>query len=109
MSKKIASLLLCLALLAALSLMGVLFLHYRSLGTELTDLQARVNTSISAWKKTDTEKQELEKERDELKDSLKEAKLSLSEAQARSREFEEDIKTLNQEIQELKSKLPSAD
>ena len=106
MSKKIMNLLLCLALVAALSLMGVLFLHYRSLGSGLADLQARVNSSITAWKKTDAEKQELEKERDELKNSLKEAKLSLTEAQARSLEFEEDVKTLNQEIQELKSKLP---
>ena len=106
MSKKIMNLLLCLALVAALSLMCVLFLHYRSLGSELTELQDRVSASISAWKLTDTEKQELEKERDELKDSLKEAKLSLTEAQDRAESFREDIKSLEKEIEELKAKLP---
>ena len=109
MSKKIMNLLLCLALVAALSLMCVLFLRYRSLGTELSDLQARVDTSISAWKKTDAEKQDLQKERDELKDSLKEAKLSLTEAQDRAESFREDIKSLEQEIGELRAKLPSND
>ena len=106
MSKKIMNLLLCLTLVTALSLMCVLFLRYRSLGSELTDLRARVSTSISAWKKTDAEKQELQKERDELKDSLKEARLSLAEAQDRAESFRDDIKSLEQEIGELKKKLP---
>ena len=106
MSKKIMNLLLCLTLIAALSLMCVLFLRYHSLGSELTDLRARVSTSISAWKKTDAEKQELQKKRDELKDSLKEARLSLAEAQDRAESFRDDIKSLEQEIGELKIKLP---
>ena len=106
MSKKIMNLLLCLALVAALSLMCVLFLRSHSLGSELTDLRARVSTSISAWKKTDAEQQDLQKERDELKDSLKEARLSLAEAQDRAESFRDDIKSLEQEIGELKKKLP---
>ena len=65
-----------------------------------------ISTSIGAWKKTDAEKQELQKERDELKDSLKEARLSLAEAQDRAESFRDDIKSLEQEIGELKKKLP---
>ena len=106
MNKKIMNLLLCLTLVAALSLMCVLFLHYRSLGSRLSDLQAQVSISMAAWKKTDSEKQELQKERDELKDSLKEAKLSLSEAQERAESFREDIRSLEQDIEALKAKLP---
>jgi len=106
MNNKIMNLLLCLALIAALSLMCVLFLHYRSLGSELTDLQTQVSVSISAWKKTDAEKQVLEQERDELKDSLKEAKLALTEAQDRAESFREDIKSLERDIEDLKAKLP---
>ena len=106
MSKKIMNLLLCLALVAALALMGALFLHYRSLGSRLADLQSQVSVSMAAWKQTDAAKLDLQKERDELKDSLKEAKLSLTEAQDRAKSFREDIKSLEQEIGDLKSKLP---
>ena len=109
MNNKLRNLLLCLVLAAALSLICVLFLHYRSLGSQLLDLQAQVQTSMNAWKTTDAEKQVLMEERDKLKNSLKEAKLSLSEAQDRTREFEEDIEALKTEIQDLESKLSRTD
>lgn len=109
MSKKIMNLLLCLALIAAFSLIFVLFLHYRSLGSQLLATQAQVQTSMNAWKKTDEEKQKLIKERDTLNDSLKEAKLSLTEAQERTESFSEDIKSLEQEIADLKSRLSLKD
>ena len=106
MTKKQMNIFLCLALVAALALMGVLFLHYRSIGSQLADLQSQVSVSMAAWKQTDAAKLDLQKERDELKDSLKEAKLSLTEAQDRAKSFREDIKSLEQEIGDLKSKLP---
>ena len=100
---------LCLVLAAALSLMCVLFVRYRSLGMQLLETNVQVTSSMNSWKKTDEEKQKLEKQRDELKDRLKEATLSLSEAREKAENFRDDIKTLNEDISDLRSKLPADD
>ena len=109
MNKKTMKFLLCLALLAALSLICVLFFHYRDLGYSFQDTQAQLSASRNTWETTAAEKEALQEDLKTLKNELKEAKLSLQEAQERSETLKADIETLNQEILELRSKLPDAD
>ena len=95
----------CVALVAALVLICVLFLHYRDLGTQMNITQSLLSQSRNTWESTAAEKEALQDQKKALENDLKEAKLSLTEAQDKTKSVKEDIETLTREIEDLKSKL----
>lgn len=106
MNNKTPKLFCCLAMLAALALICVLFLHYRDLGAQYRNNESLLSASRKAWETTAAEKEALQGDKKALENELKEAKLSLSEAQEKAVTLKEDIESLNREIEELRSKLP---
>lgn len=106
MNNKMVKLFCCAALLAALALVCVLFLHYRDLGAQLKTTQSLLSESRNTWETVAAEKENLQAQKKSLENDLKEAKLSLSEAQEKAKKVREDIDTLTQEIADLKQKLP---
>ena len=97
----------CIAMLAALVLVSVLFLNYRDLGSRLRETESLLSASRETWENTAAEKEKLQEDRKALESDLKEANLSLSEARERAVTLKQDIETLNGEIAELKQKLTS--
>ena len=106
MGNKMMKLFCCIAVVAALVLICVLFLHYRDLGVQLRNTESLLAASRNTWETTAAEKESLQENRKTLENDLKEAKLSLKEAQEKTIELKEDIETLTREIDELKSRLP---
>ena len=106
MNNKTVKLFCCVALLAALALICVLFLHYRDLGVQLRNTQTLLSESRNSWETTAAEKEALQDQKKALENDLKEAKLSLSEAQEKTKKVREEIDSLTNEIADLKLKLP---
>jgi len=106
MNNKTVKLFCCVALLAALALVCVLFLHYRDLGAQLKTTQSLLTESRNTWETIAAEKEALQDQKKALENDLKEAKLSLTEAQEKTKKARDDIDTLTQEIADLKLKLP---
>jgi septal ring factor EnvC (AmiA/AmiB activator) len=106
MNNKTVKLFCCVALLAALALVCVLFLHYRDLGAQLKTTQLLLTESRNTWETIAAEKEALQDQKKALENDLKEAKLSLTEAQEKTKKARDDIDTLTQEIADLKLKLP---
>ena len=106
MNNKTVKLFCCVALLAALALVCVLFLHYWDLGAQLKTTQSLLTESRNTWETIAAEKEALQDQKKALENDLKEAKLSLTEAQEKTKKARDDIDTLTQEIADLKLKLP---
>ena len=106
MNNKTVKLFCCVALLAALALVCVLFLHYRDLGAQLKTTQSLLTESRNTWETIAAEKEALQDQKKALENDLKEAKLSLTEAQEKTKKARDDIDALTQEIADLKLKLP---
>ena len=106
MNNKTVKLFCCVALLAVLALVCVLFLHYRDLGAQLKTTQSLLTESRNTWETIAAEKEALQDQKKALENDLKEAKLSLTEAQEKAKKARDDIDTLTQEIADLKLKLP---
>ena len=106
MNNKTLKVFCCVALVTALVLICVLFLHYRDLGAQLSQTQVQLTDSRNTWESVAAEKEKLQAQKKSLESDLKEAKLSLSEAQEKTVSVKEDIDTLTVEIEDLKSKLP---
>lgn len=98
---KTMKILLCLAMVAALAVMTVLFLRYRSNSKTLSDLTAQLEVSRTSWENTAAEKEALQKELRTVSGNLREAQLSLEENTERAEELTAQIETLKQEIAAL--------
>ena len=92
---------LCAAMVAALALILVCGLHYRSMEKQLSDVQTLLDDSQANWKNIDAEKQILLETLAGKTDDLREAELSLSELNQKADDLKKDIEDLRQEIETL--------
>ena len=92
---------LCAAMVAALALILVCGLHYRSMEKQLSDVQTLLDDSQANWKNIDAEKQILLETLAGKTDDLREAELFLSELNQKADDLKKDIEDLRQEIETL--------
>ena len=95
---------LCAAMVAALALILICGLHYRSLGKQRSDVQTGLENSQASWKSINDEKLILLETLEAKTSELREADISLNELNQKSEDLKKDIETLQQEIEELKGK-----
>ena len=92
----------CLVMAAALALMTVLFLHYRSLGKELCEVERQLTESRETWEKIASDKEAIQVDLKAKQKEIKETQLQLDEATARAEELKQEINELTEEIESLK-------
>ena len=101
MSKQMKAIL-CLVMAAALAMMTVLFLSYRSLGKDLRTVEQQLTESRETWEKIASEKEAIQVDLKAKQKEIKETQLQLDEATARAEELRQEISELTEEIEKLK-------
>ncbi len=91
-------LVLCIVLVLACTLTGVLYTSLFSSRQDLQRRQSALTESRSRWEAIAAEKEELQAELKTVTNNLREARLSRSEAEARAAELNADIQALKEEI-----------